>query len=228
MTDIQNDLFLMQDLKYKAFNSKLIPTVDPDTIIGVRTPQLRKYARDLAKTPAAAEFIKQLPHVYFDENNLHGFLIEAEKDFSKALEQTERFLPYVDNWATCDLFFPKVFIKNADALYGSIEKWIKSGKTYTVRYGLGLLLRLYLDEGFRPEFLDLAASAQCDDYYINMMIAWYFATALVKQYDSTIPYLTENRLSVWVHNKAIQKAVESRRISTETKAQLKALKRKDQ
>ena len=224
MRKIQEDLFSMQDIKYREFNSKLVPNIDYKTIIGVRTPSIRKYAKDIAGSSNAVIFLNTLPHEFFEENNLHGYLIEQIKDFEKVIYETERFLPYIDNWATCDTFFPPVFKKNTDKLYLYAGKWINSGNTYIVRYGIGILMRLYLDDEFSPEFLALVASLQSTEYYVNMMIAWYFATALAKQYTFTIPYITERRLSAFVHNKTIQKAVESRRISNETKLFLKTLK----
>ncbi len=222
--NVTEELFAMQDKGYKAFHEKLIPTVSPDRVIGVRTPELRKFARAFAKDERAAEFLKDLPHRYYEENNLHAFVIETIKDYDTALIETKRFLPYIDNWATCDMFLPKVFRKNIEPLLGEIGEWIKSEHVYTVRYAIGLLMTLYLDDGFRPEYAELVASVRSDEYYINMMIAWYFATALAKQYDCAVKYLTQRSLDVWTHNRAIQKAVESRRISTATKAYLKTLK----
>ena len=224
MTDIQKQLFSMQDEGYRDFQVKLLPTVDPDTIIGVRTPQLRSYAKALAKTPEAAGFIKELPHCYFEENNIHGFIIETIRDFDTALEETKKFLPYVDNWATCDQFTPKAFAKNKDRLLSEIKVWLKRDHIYTVRYALGLLMSLYLDGDFRPELMEMAAEVKSEEYYVNMMQAWYFATALAKQQSYAMGYITEKRLSPWVHNKAIQKAIESRRISDETKDLLRKLK----
>lgn len=223
-TTIQARLFELQDLKYKEFQCKLMPTINPDTVIGVRTPELRRLAREFAKTPEALEFIKILPHNYYEENNLHGFLIETIKDYEVAIAAVEAFLPYINNWATCDLISPKVFKKNLPELYEKIKVWLKSDQTYTVRFGIGMLLGFYLDEAFRPEMLDLVAGVRSEEYYINMMIAWYFATALAKQYDSTLPVIQERRLEKWPHNKAIQKAIESYRISDETKAYLRTLK----
>ena len=224
MNNLQEELFKMQDLQYKAFNSKIIPTVDSDLIIGIRTPLLRKFAKDFAKSPQSHEFINSLPHKYYEENNLHAFVLETVKDFDEALAQTRKFLPYIDNWATCDTFFPKVFKKNTDKLLPEIYKWIKSDKTYTVRYAIGLLMSLYLDEEFKNEYAELVSSIKSDEYYINMMIAWYFATALAKQYNAVLCYLTEYKLDKWVHNKTIQKAVESNRIPKEIKEYLKTLK----
>lgn len=224
LNNIQHTLFSMKDEKYKAFNAKLIPTVKPDLIIGVRTPELRKYAKALAKTPESESFISILPHKYYEENNLHAFIIELLKDYDKALLETERFLPYIDNWATCDMFLPKVFSKNTGSLLVKIQEWLKSDRVYTVRYAIGLLMSLYLDENFNSDFLQDVASVHSDEYYINMMISWYFATALAKQYDCTVTYITEKKLDKWVHNKTIQKAVESNRISDDIKKYLKTLK----
>lgn len=227
MTDIQKLLFRVADEGYKKFNSALIPTVDPQTVIGVRTPELRKYAREIAKTPAAADFLRTLPHAYYEENNLHAYIIEGIKDFGEALSETERFLPYIDNWATCDTFTPKAFKKRPEELLVKIREWLGGGHTYTVRYAIGLLMSLYLDEAFDPEYPALVAAVKSEEYYINMMIAWYFATALAKQKDAALVYLTERRLSPWVHNKTIQKAVESNRIDGEFKTFLKSLRIKN-
>ena len=224
--DIQRQLFGLQELQYKKFTSKLMPTVNPETVIGVRTPELRKLAKDYSKTPEAMEFLKTLPHTYFEENNLHGFLIETIKDYDIAIAAVDAFLPYIDNWATCDTLSPKVFKKHLPELYEKIKVWLKSGKTYTVRFGIGMLMGFYLDENFKPETLELVAGVRSEEYYINMMIAWYFATALAKQYDAALPYIQEQRLEKWAHNKAIQKAIESYRISDETKAYLRTLKAK--
>ncbi len=222
---LTEELFLMQDLKYREFHAKLMPTVNIDRIIGIRTPILRKFSKEFNKrNDEVITFLADLPHKYYEENNLHAFLIEQIKDFDTALDKTEAFLPYIDNWATCDMFLPKIFKKNHEKMLPKIYEWLKSDKTYTVRYALGLLLNIYLDTEFRPEFLEKAASIKSDEYYVNMMISWYFATALAKQYKSTIPYLTDKRLNKWVHNKTIQKATESYRITPETKAYLKTLK----
>lgn len=220
--DVSDELFKLKDEEYKRFHAKLIPNIDPECIIGVRTPVLRKFAKEFYKTGEYAEFLNSLPHKYYEENNLHAFLIEQIKDFDTALQETEKFLPYVDNWATCDMFMPKVFKKNKDKL--NIKQWINSGKTYTVRFGLGCFMSLYLDEDFDTEYLDIAAAVDTDEYYINMMIAWYFATALAKQYEKTVPYIEKKCLKPWIHNKTIQKAIESNRISKETKEYLKQFK----
>ena len=222
--EILKTLFALQALKYRDFQAKLMPTVDPETVIGVRTPELRRLAKEYAKTPESREFLKLLPHRYYEENNLHGFLLETVKDYGQAMEYVENFLPYINNWATCDMVCPKVFGKHLPELLEKIRVWIASGETYTVRFGLGMLMRFYLDEAFRPEYLELAASLRSEEYYVNMMTAWYFATALAKQYGAALPYLQERRLDPWTHNKTIQKALESRRISEEQKTCLRALR----
>ncbi|HPF20288.1 MAG TPA: DNA alkylation repair protein [Syntrophomonas sp.] len=221
---VQAQLFELQDLKYKAFQCKLMPTVNPDTVIGVRTPDLRKFARAFSQTPQAEEFIHILPHTYYEENNLHGFLIEMIKDYNAAIAAVEAFLPYIDNWATCDLISPKVFKKNLPGLYEKIKVWLKSSQTYTVRFGIGMLMSFYLNDEFQPEMLELVASVRSQEYYINMMIAWYFATALAKQHDAALSVLQEQRLEKWTHNKAIQKSIESYRIDDDVKAYLRSLK----
>ena len=224
MTEIQKYLFLNQDKEYAEFQRKLIPTVDPDTVIGVRTPVLRKYAKELFKSVEKATFLASLPHKYFDENQLHSFILAYEKDYNTLIERVEAFLPYVDNWATCDQLSPKAFDAHRTELLGRIKKWLCSGHTYTVRFGLCSLMRYYLDDGFLPLYLDLAANVRSDEYYIKMMQAWFFATALAKQYEYTLPYIENRALEKWTHNKAIQKAVESYRITPEQKEHLKTLK----
>ena len=221
---IRAELLSLQDLEYKNFHSKLMPTVNPEAIIGIRMPILRKYAKSLAKTADADEFLKILPHKYYEENNLHSLLIEPIKDYDKAISLTDEFLPYIDNWATCDLMSPKIFARHTDELFIKINEWINSEQTYTVRYGLGMLMRYFLDEKFEENHLELASKIISDEYYINMMIAWYMATALAKQWDAAIPYIQEHRLSEWVHRKSIQKAVESYRITPEQKDYLKGLR----
>ncbi len=222
--EIRRRLFELQDIKYKEFAIKLMPTVNPDTVIGVRTPELRKLARDVSKTPEAMEFLKILPHTYYEENNLHGFLIETIKDYDTAISAVDAFLPYVDNWATCDMISPKVFKKHLPELYEKIKVWLESDRTYTVRFGIGMLMSFYLDKHFKPEMLALVVGIRSDEYYINMMIAWYFATALAKQYAAALPYIQNQRLDKWTHNKAIQKAIESYRISEEVKANLRTMR----
>ena len=222
--EIEQRLFELEDKKYKEFHSKLMPTVNPDTIIGVRTPAMRKLAKELAKQPEYMEFIHMLPHKYYDENNLHGFLIETIKDYEECVAAVNEFLPYIDNWATCDLMSPKVFKKHRAELLEQIKVWMCSEHTYTIRYGIGMLMTHFLDEDFKKEYLEWVAEIRSEEYYVNMMIAWYFATALAKQPEETLPYIEEKRLDVWVHNKAIQKAVESYRVSSEQKEYLKTLK----
>lgn len=221
---IEEKLFSMQDEEYKKFGSSLLPTVENEKIIGIRTPILRKYAAEIAKTPLAAEFLSVLPHKYYEENNLHAFLLEKIKDYDEAVREMDRFLPYVDNWATCDSMAPKIFAKNTDKLLEKIKEWIYSDQTYTVRYGIGMLMRYYLDERFLPEYADMVASVKSEEYYVNMMIAWYFATALAKQYEVAVQYLEKGALSTWIHNKTIQKACESYRVSDDKKQYLKTLR----
>ena len=226
MNKLQKRLFELQDLKYRDFHSKLLPGIDKETIIGIRTPVLRKFAKEFAKTEEAEAFLQELPHHYYEENNLHMMVITGIRDYDVCLAEVKRFLPYIDNWATCDLPMPKCFAKQKEALLPDIKNWIGSDHTYTIRYGIGTLMNFYLDEDFRPEYLELAASVQSEEYYVNMMIAWYLATALAKQWDATIPYLEERKLSPWVHRKTIQKAVESYRITDEQKVYLKSLRDK--
>ena len=223
-TELQKRLFGLQDLKYRDFHSKLMPNVDKERVIGIRTPVLRTFAKEFAKTEEAAVFLQEVPHVYYEENNLHMMLITGMKDYQKCLEEVTRFLPYIDNWATCDYPVPKCFSRNKQALLPHIRQWIMSDETYTVRYGIGMLMRLFLDEDFSVEYLELAAEVQSEEYYVNMMVAWYFATALAKQWDATIPYIEEHRLSDWIHRKTIQKAIESYRITDEQKVYLRTLK----
>ena len=222
--DIVAELFRLQDKTYAAFQAKLIPTVDTDRIIGVRTPELRTFAGKLVKDEDITSFLTSLPHQYFDEDQLHAFVISLEKDFDKCIAEVDAFLPFIDNWATCDQLSPKVFKKEPEKLLPYIYTWIKSDKVYTVRFAIGMLMQHFLDDRFDPKYADMVAAVRSEEYYINMMIAWYFATALAKQYDSILPYLEGKKLDVWTHNKAIQKSVESNRITTEQKAYLKTLK----
>lgn len=222
--EIAAELFRLRDEKYAALQAKIIPNLEADRIIGVRTPELRAFAKKLSKDEDAGGFLKALPHRYFDEDQLHAFVISLEKDFDRCAAETEAFLPFIDNWATCDQLSPKAFKKEPEKLLPFIRKWIRSDRTYTVRFGIGMLMQHFLDERFRTEYADMVASVRSDEYYINMMIAWYFATALAKQYDRVLPYLEKKRLDVWTHNKAIQKSVESFRITPEQKAYLKSLK----
>ena len=222
--DITAQLFALQDKAYADFQSKLLPTVSRETVIGVRTPNLRKMAKQICKTPAAQEFLQSLPHIYFDENQLHAFIVSEEKVFERCIKGLEQFLPYVDNWATCDQLAPKCFKKHTQELLPHICKWMKSTHTYTKRFGMGMLMRYFLDEAFRPEYLEWVASIKNDEYYIRMMQAWFFATALAKQWDATMPYIEQHRLHPWTHNKAIQKAIESYRITDEQKALLRTFR----
>ena len=222
MTELQKSLFELQDLKYRDFHAKLLPGIEKEKIIGIRTPILRKFAREFSKTQEAQEFLQELPHQYYEESNLHLMLVTQIRDYEKCLDEVKRFLPYIDNWATCDLPLPKCFEKHKDELIVDVKNWIASKKTYTIRYGIGL--RLYLDEDFKEEYPKLVASVVSDEYYVNMMISWYFATALAKQWDAVIGYLEERKLSEWVHRKTIQKAVESYRITKEQKEYLKGLR----
>ena len=224
--EIRKSLFAKQDLAYRDFQGALIPTVKAEKMIGVRTPELKALAKVYQNNPEIAGFLTDLPHEYFDENQLHAFLISLEKDFAKCVDEVDRFLPFVDNWATCDQLSPAVFAKHKQELLPYVDRWIASGKTYTVRFGIGMLISHFLDGDFAPCYLDRVASIRSDEYYINMMIAWYVATALAKQYEATLPILKENRLDLWTHNKAIGKAIESRRISEEQKRFLRTLKRR--
>lgn len=224
MTELQQKLFELQDMEYRDFHSRLMPTIDKERVIGIRMPVLRKFAADFACTGMAASFLEELPHYYYEENNLHMMILNGIKDYNECLAGIQKFLPYIDNWATCDLPEPKCFTKHKEELLPVIREWIASDRTYTVRYGIGMLMRLYLDDDFKEEYLELAAEVHSEEYYVNMMIAWYMATALAKQWKSTIPYITDRRLDVWVHNRTIQKAVESFRITGEQKDFLRTLR----
>jgi len=225
LTNLQKQLFELQDLKYRDFHAHLIPDIDKEKVIGIRTPQLRKFAKEYAKTEVAEKFLTELPHTYYEENNLHMMIISGRKDYEECVKEVEDFLPYVDNWATCDLPAPKCFEKHKEELLVKIREWINSEHTYTIRYGIGMLMRLYLDEDFSPEYLELVAGVESEAYYVNMMIAWYMATALAKQWEDTVPYIEEGKLSPWVHRKTIQKAVESYRITKEQKEYLKGFRK---
>ena len=223
---ITDGLFALKDETYRRFHAKLIPDIPIDNIIGVRTPVLRKYAKEVAKLPEANIFLESLPHSYYEENNLHGALLSLlyPKDIIAFMEQLERFLPYVDNWATCDMLSPKIFKKHLPYVYERVQKWLQSDAVYTIRFGIVTLLGFYLDNAFEPEMLQLVANVRSEEYYVNMAVAWYFSMALVKQYDATLPYIQNRVLEPWTHNKSIQKAIESRRIPQETKAYLRGLK----
>lgn len=220
-------LFELADDEYKRFNCPLIPTVDESRVIGVRTPALRALAAEVSKKGESGTYFALAPHYYYEENNLHGMLIERIRDYDDCVSRLDAFLPQVDNWATCDLIRPRCFAKNRARLIGDIRRWMESDHCYTVRFGLEMLMTHFLDEDFKAEYLELAASIKSEEYYVNMMVAWYFATALAKQWESTIVYITHDKLPLWVHNKSIQKAVESRRISEERKAYLRTLRRKE-
>lgn len=223
---IQERLFALRDEEYREFQRSLIPGLSKEKIIGIRMPAMRKLAREFSKEEEAAAFLKQLPHAYYDENILHAILIAGMKDYDACMEALEAFLPYIDNWAVCDSLSPKVFGKHKTELLRKIRLWIPSGHTYTCRFGTGMLMRWFLDEDFRPEYLEMPVSVRSEEYYVNMMTAWFFATALAKQWDAAILYLEQKRLDVWTHNKTIQKARESYRITPEQKEYLKTLKRK--
>ncbi len=221
---LRQQLLALQDKSYRDFHSSLMPTVDKESIIGIRVPILRKFAKEYAKSTEVSGFLASLPHKYYEENNLHAFIIEKISDFDEAIKAVDEFLPYVDNWATCDMMSPKVFAKHPEKLLDKITEWILSDKTYTVRFGMGMLMRYFLDERFDVKHLELTASVKSDEYYVNMMTSWFFATALAKQYEAAVKFIEQKRLAVWTHNKAIQKAVESYRITDEQKKYLKTLK----
>lgn len=221
---IQKILFSLQDQEYADFQRGLIPGLKAEKIIGVRVPALRDLAREMRKNAATAEFIVELPHEYFDEYQLHSFIIAEIKDFDLLIKELERFLPYVDNWAVCDSLSPKIFKKEKGKLIGYIKKWLGSNHEYTVRFAVLMLMKHYLDEDFSPAYAEAVAGLNDQDYYVHMMIAWYFATALAKRYDEILPFLEKRVLSRKTHNKTIEKAIESRRISAEQKAYLLGLK----
>lgn len=222
--EIQEELYKLQDLKYRDMQVRIIPTVAPERLIGVRTPALRSYAKELLKRDDIGSFLGKLPHDYFDEDQLHAFIISGIKDYDKCLSEVDKFLPYVDNWATCDQMSPKVFKKHRKELLDSIRKWIVSDKTYVIRFAVGMLMEHFLDEDFDLEYPEMVAALRSEEYYVNMMIAWYFATALAKQYDQVLPFIENRSLDTWTHNKAIQKSAESYRITPEQKEYLKQLK----
>lgn len=227
MTDkIRKHLLSLGDSEYKSFHTALMPGIDPDTVIGIRIPILREYAKKLVKEGRTEEFLRELPHKYYEENNLHAFIIAEIRDFDALIKELERFLPFIDNWATCDSLRPAVFGKNKEKLLVFIEKWIDDGREFTVRFAVEMLMIHFLKEDFREEYLLRVAKIKSDKYYINMMCAWFFAESLYFRPDEALSYFTDNKLTVFVHNKAISKACESRKISDERKAQLRTLKRK--
>ena len=222
--DIRQRLLAQQDKKYKEMQERIINTVPADSIIGVRTPELRQMAKELSKMEDVGEFLSDLPHELFEEDQLHAFIISGMRDYSLCMAELVRFLPYVNNWATCDQMSPKVFRKHKDELLDQIKIWIASDHTYTVRFGVGMLMEHFLDEDFDIRYPKMVAKLRSDEYYVNMMIAWYFATALAKQYDDILPFIEKNKLDTWTHNKTIRKACESFRITPEQKEYLKSLK----
>ena len=224
-TSLQIELFSLRDLKYKEFHQKLMPTVSPDKVIGIRTPVLRKFAKDFSKREEAESFIKNLPHKYYEEDNLHAFLLEEIWDYETLIEELNKFLPFVDNWATCDMMRPKILKNHKIELLEDIKRWLNSKDTYTIRFAVNCLMLYYLEEDFKPEYLQWVKNIESQEYYINMVRAWYFATALAKQYDETVKILENNALDKWTHNKTIQKANESYRITKEQKEYLRTLKR---
>ena len=223
-TDLHKELKKLQDEKYRDMQVKIIPNLEPSSIIGVRTPELKAMAKEILKSGDYKDFLNDLPHKYFEENQLHAFILSGMKDADECFEELEKFLPYVDNWATCDQMSPKVFKKHKDELLKRVKVWITSGEPYTIRFGVGMLMEHFLDDDYDTKYPAMVAKLRSDEYYVNMMIAWYFATALAKQYDTILPYIEKKKLDKWTHNKAIQKSVESYRITDEQKAYLKTLK----
>ena len=222
--DVRKRLFEMQDTGYRDFHARLIPTVEKEKISGIRTPILRKFAKEFGKTEESELFLKVLPHQYYEENNLHGLLIEQVRDYDKCLEELERFLPFIDNWATCDLLALHMMKKHRDIFIREVFRWIELDQPYTIRFGISMLMRHYLDEEFKTEYPEKVATIRSEEYYVNMMRAWYFATALAKQYENVLPFLEKRQMDVWTHNKTIQKAIESYRITSEQKEYLRTLR----
>ncbi len=221
--EIRDELYALQDKEYRDFQSRLIPSISPESFIGVRTPELRRLAKDIAKRGDLYAFMDDLPHEFFDENQLHAFAISDMKDFDNCVSRLKAFLPYVDNWATCDQMSPKVFKKHKSELIELVSEWLNDEHLYTVRFAIGMLMEHYLDKDFDPVYPYMVASVKSEEYYIRMMVAWYFATALAKQYDAVIPYIEEKRLETWTHNKTIRKAIESYRIDPAKKEYLRSL-----
>ena len=220
---VRGRLFALRDETNAAFMARLVPTLPPESVLGVRMPDCRALAKELCRMPDIGEFLTDLPHRYLDENNLHALILNEEKDCAAAVAAIDAFLPYVDNWATCDALRPKAFKKHPSALPDECRRWMRSGATYTVRFGIEMLMTHYLDEDFRPEYLEEVSIIKSKEYYVNMMIAWYFATALAKQYEAAISYIEQRRLDQWTHNKTIRKAIESCRITEERKVYLRTL-----
>ena len=224
--EIRKELKKLQDNGYREMQVTIISTLEADSIIGVRTPALRQLAKELAKREDISEFLSDLPHKFFEENQLHAFILSGMKDAESCIRLVDEFLPYVDNWATCDQMSPKVFKKHKQLLLEYVDKWIRSEHTYVKRFAIGMLMEHFLDEDFKTSYLTKVSKIRSEEYYVNMMIAWYFATALAKQYEDTLPFIEKQKLDKWTHNKSIQKAVESYRITPEQKEYLKTLKRK--
>jgi len=222
--DIEKRIISLKDEEYKEFTSRIVPNVDSEKIVGVRVPLLRKLAKEILKDEGYEAFFAKIPHNTYEENNLHAFMICEIKNYDECINEVDRFLPYVDNWATCDSMRPKVFDKNTDKLMTDIKRWLASKETYTIRFAIEMIMNFYLDDNFNADYLEMVSKIHSNEYYVNMMIAWFFATALTKQYESALPYIKNNKLDQWVHNKTIQKAIESRLISDEQKIFLKALK----
>ena len=222
--DVQKRLFEMQDAEYRDFHAKLVPTMEKTKFIGIRTPMLRKFAKKFGKTEESEIFLQVLPHQYYEENNLHGLLIEQIRDYDKCLEELERFLLFIDNWATCDLLALHMMKKHRDVFIREVFRWIELDQPYTIRFGISMLMRHYLDEEFKTEYPEKVATIRSEEYYVNMMRAWYFATALAKQYENVLPFLEKRQMDVWTHNKTIQKAIESYRITSEQKEYLRTLR----
>ena len=223
--NIKEELFALRDISYADFQAKLTPNIPRELFIGVRVPEARKLAKRLAKEPEASKFLEDLPHKYYDENILHGLLLSEMKDYEACIAAVDKFLPYVDNWAVCDILSPKIFKKNKTALLEKIKEWSLSKKTYPCRFGIEMLMSYFLDDDFKPEYLEIPVSVHREEYYVRMMVAWFFATALAKQWDTAIKYIEDHRLDPWTHNKAIQKARESNRMTPKQKEYLKSLKR---
>lgn len=223
---MQKILFEMQDTGYREFHLKLIPGTDPETVIGVRVPQLRKLAKKLYSDGEYEEFLSSLPHRYYDENMLHALVINQMRDFDEVSFHLDRFFPFVDNWAVCDSLKPRAFAGNKERLPAYIDGLLQSEHTYTVRFGLLMLMTHFLKEDFNPGILSRAADAGNGEYYTDMMKAWFFATALAVQWDEAVKYIEGNVLEQWVHNKAIQKSIESRRVTEEHKEYLRTMRRR--
>lgn len=224
MTDLHRELFALQDVEYKKFHQRLMPTVNEEAVIGIRTPVLRKFAKDFKKRDCTDDFLNELPHKYYEENNLHAFLLEQIKAYDSLIKELNKFLPFVDNWATCDMMRPKILKNHKDELLKEIDLWLISKDVYAVRFGVNCLMNYYLEDDFKPEYLKKVADIKSEEYYINMVRAWYFATALSKQYDEAVKIVERKVLDKWTHNKTIQKALESYRVSKEQKEYLKTLK----